>query len=92
MRNHKLVTRTINFILENLNNYYIDDLYDIVNTNEFSNININNILLEIIHMLEIALINNNNNFNLNKEQLRGHLFNLISIPNGIECCLKIINH
>jgi len=96
MRNHKLVNRAIDFIEKNVNNYYIDDLYNIVNTNEFNNININNILLEIINMLRNAsanVINNNNsNLNLDKDRLRRHLFDLISNPNGVECCLKIINH
>jgi len=92
MRNHKLVNKAIDFIEKNINNYYIDDLYTIINTNEFNNININNILIEIIDILNIALINNNNNLNLDKDRLRRYLFDLISIPNGIECCLKIINH
>jgi hypothetical protein len=92
MRNHKLVNRAINFIESNVNNYYIDDLYNIINTNEFNNTNINNVIIEIIDMLNNALINSNNNLNLDKERLRRHLFDLISYPNGIDCCLKIINH
>ena len=42
MRNHKLANRTIDFILNNVNNYYIDDLYSIINSNEYENQNINN--------------------------------------------------
>ena len=91
MRNHKLVNRTINFILKNVNNYYIEDLYNIVNTDEFNNQHINRILLEIIHILNLSLININNNNNIDKETLRRYIFDLISVPNGIECCLKIIN-
>jgi len=94
MRNHKLVNRTIDFILNNVNNYYIDDLYSIINSNLFENQNINSILMEIINILNIALnnSNNSNNYNIDKETLRRLIFDLISSPNGIECCLKITNH
>jgi hypothetical protein len=92
MRNHKLANRTIDFILNNVNNYYIDDLYSIINSNEFENQNINNILTNIINILNIALNNNSSSYNIDREILRRNIFDLISTPNGIECCLKITNH
>ena len=82
----------MDFINLDLDNYYIEDLYNIVNTDEFNNQHINRILLEIIHILNLSLININNNNNIDKETLRRYIFDLISVPNGIECCLKIINH
>ena len=92
MRNHKLANRTIDFILNNVNNYYIDDLYNIINSNEFENQNVNNILTNIINILNIALNNNSSSYNIDREILRRNIFDLISTPNGIECCLKITNH
>jgi hypothetical protein len=92
MRNHKLANRTIDFILNNVNNYYIDDLYSIINSNEFENQNVNNILTNIINILNIALNNNSSSYNIDREILRRNIFDLISTPNGIECCLKITNH
>jgi|688.fasta_scaffold105287_1 hypothetical protein len=92
MRNHKLANRTIDFILNNVNNYYIDDLYSIINSNEYENQNINNILTNIINILNIALNNNSSSYNIDREILRRNIFDLISTPNGIECCLKITNH
>jgi hypothetical protein len=92
MRNHKLANRTIDFILNNVNNYYIDDLYSIINSNEYENQNINNILTNIINILNIALNNNSSSHNIDREILRRNIFDLISTPNGIECCLKITNH
>ena len=92
MRNHKLANRTIDFILNNVNNYYIDDLYSIINSNEYENQNINNILTNIINILNIALNNNSSSYNIDREILRRNIFDLISTPNGIECCLKNTNH
>ena len=85
MRNHKLIADTIKFLcLNKNNNYYIDDVYEIINNNEFGLDNSND-LLEIINKLRESQQNDNNlHYNL-----RILLYRIIDRNNGTTCLNKL---
>ena len=57
MRNHKLVDDTMVFLYDHKNNnYYIDDIYEIINNNEFGSENSSD-LSEILNILSDRSVN-----------------------------------
>ena len=83
MRNHRLIDETINFLIKHQNNqYYIDDIYELININQFGDENSRN-LRGIVSCL-------NNENNLNYHDLRYYLYRILSAENGIMCINKLI--
>jgi len=94
MRNHRFTEEVAKFMLEYNHNFYINDIREIININEYGN-NISVYLANIIEILDRHLndIYNNRIINLNtyKRALKTNIYRILEDLNGIPCCNKLIN-
>ena len=83
MRNHRLIDEGVNFLISHqFNQFYIDDIYELININQFGDEN-SRYLNDIISCL------NNQNNNL-KYNLKLILYRILNSENGINCINKLI--
>lgn len=95
MRDHRFTEEVATFMLEYNHNFYINDIREIVNMNEYGN-NISVYLANIIEILDrhLNVIYNNNtiiNLNTYKRALKTNIYRILEEVNGISCCNKLIN-
>jgi hypothetical protein len=84
MRNHRLIDEAIEFLINHKNNeYYIDDIRELIEINQFGHETTNN-------LNSILLCLNDNNTNSLNDTLKYHLYIIINRNNGINCINKLI--
>jgi len=95
MRNHRLVDEALEYLIKHKNNqYYLDDIFELIAINQFGNENSDN-LRNILRCLSDYNSsynggdNGNGNDSLNNS-LRFYLYSILNSNNGYNCINKLL--
>jgi hypothetical protein len=90
MRNHKFAEQVVQSMLTYNNNFYIDDIYVLINNNTYGD-EISVHLRTIISILNnITNTNVNTNITANIQSLKMTVFRILSMNNGVDVLKHLI--
>jgi len=95
MRNHKFAEQVVQAMLTYNNNFYIDDIYGLINNNTYSDevsVHLRTIVSILNNITNYANININTNTNIaaNIQSLKMTVFRILNLNNGVDILKHLI--
>lgn len=93
MRNHKFAEHVVQSMLTYNNNFYIDDIYGLINNNTYSDevsVHLRTIVSILNNITNYANANINTNIAANIQSLKMTVFRILNLNNGVDILKHLI--